>query len=130
MIYTLDEPKVHFIDNATIASSAIALKIIANATIFGSVFYKTIHVCFILVSDSNLLTLCLYQGVTESLQKAGVVYKYDLSIPVAELYALVEVMRERLGRGWDKLFSRVFVKVGGIWSQVHHKRIVICDFHF
>eukprot|EP00249_Psilotum_nudum_P005723 c19150_g1_i1 orf=341-2224(-) len=37
------------------------------------------------------------EGVTEALNKAGAVYKYDLSIPVKYLYALVDEMRNRLG---------------------------------
>lgn len=61
----------------------------------------------------------LNQGVTESLQKAGAVYKYDLSIPVAELYALVEVMRERLGRWWESLFIRVFVEGGSYGVKIY-----------
>lgn len=38
------------------------------------------------------------QGVPEALQKAGAVYKYDLSLPVEKIYDLVEDMRERLGK--------------------------------
>ncbi|XP_021908112.1 D-2-hydroxyglutarate dehydrogenase, mitochondrial [Carica papaya] len=37
------------------------------------------------------------EGVPEALQKAGAVYKYDLSLPVEKIYDLVEDMRERLG---------------------------------
>ena len=36
------------------------------------------------------------EGITEALGKAGCVYKYDVSIPLAELYSLCEVMRARL----------------------------------
>ncbi|KAM7251072.1 hypothetical protein ACFE04_022955 [Oxalis oulophora] len=36
------------------------------------------------------------EGVPEALQKAGAVYKYDLSLPVEKLYDLVEEMRARL----------------------------------
>ncbi|GMH35605.1 hypothetical protein BSKO_03473 [Bryopsis sp. KO-2023] len=36
------------------------------------------------------------EGVTEALNKRGAVYKYDLSLPVTEMYALVEEMREKL----------------------------------
>ncbi|MCO5583085.1 hypothetical protein L7F22_036992 [Adiantum nelumboides] len=39
----------------------------------------------------------LREGVTESLSKAGAVYKYDLSIPVPHLYSLVEDLQKRLG---------------------------------
>ncbi|GJP84189.1 hypothetical protein CLOP_g14277 [Closterium sp. NIES-67] len=38
----------------------------------------------------------LREGVAEALQRAGAVYKYDLSVPVKDLYALVEEMRTRL----------------------------------
>jgi len=37
------------------------------------------------------------EGVPEHLPHWGGVYKYDLSIPIAELYDLVEATRERLG---------------------------------
>ncbi len=36
------------------------------------------------------------EGVTEALSKTGAVYKYDVSIPLAELYDLVDEMRRRL----------------------------------
>lgn len=36
------------------------------------------------------------EGVTESLVRRGAVYKYDVSMPVAEMYGLVEDMRGRL----------------------------------
>eukprot|EP00803_Ostreobium_quekettii_P000947 evm.model.scf_12EXC.5 EVM.evm.TU.scf_12EXC.5 scf_12EXC:51191-53645(-) len=36
------------------------------------------------------------EGVTEALVRRGKVYKYDVSLPLAEMYALVEEMRERL----------------------------------
>lgn len=36
------------------------------------------------------------EGVTESLVRRGAVYKYDVSMPVAEMYQLVEDMRGRL----------------------------------
>jgi D-2-hydroxyglutarate dehydrogenase len=39
-----------------------------------------------------------FQGISEALMKAGAVYKYDLSIPVENLYSLVEEMRSRLGK--------------------------------
>eukprot|EP00899_Mesostigma_viride_P004760 jgi/Mesvir1/14285/Mv09715-RA.1 len=38
----------------------------------------------------------LRESIAEALQKAGVVYKYDLSLPVGHLYDLVEEMRARL----------------------------------
>lgn len=37
------------------------------------------------------------EGITEALGKSGAVYKYDLSMPLASMYELVEVMRERVG---------------------------------
>ncbi|KAM6564654.1 hypothetical protein CsatB_024652 [Cannabis sativa] len=39
----------------------------------------------------------LREGIPEALQKSGAVYKYDLSIPVEQMYDLVEEMRTRLG---------------------------------
>jgi D-2-hydroxyglutarate dehydrogenase len=36
------------------------------------------------------------EGITEALARTGAVYKYDVSAPLAELYALVEEMRARL----------------------------------
>lgn len=36
------------------------------------------------------------EGITEALRHRGAIYKYDLSIPVQEMYTLVEDMRERL----------------------------------
>lgn len=36
------------------------------------------------------------EGCAEALQKAGAVYKYDLSLPVASMYSLVEATRKRL----------------------------------
>ncbi|CAI0392429.1 unnamed protein product [Linum tenue] len=39
----------------------------------------------------------LREGVPESLQRAGAVYKYDLSLPVEKMYDLVVEMRARLG---------------------------------
>lgn len=38
------------------------------------------------------------EGITEALSKAGAVYKYDLSIPVPQLYDLVEELGKRLGK--------------------------------
>lgn len=38
----------------------------------------------------------LREGLAESAGKTGSVYKYDVSIPVAKMYSLVEKMRERL----------------------------------
>lgn len=38
----------------------------------------------------------LREGIAESLQKAGAVYKYDLSVPLPQLYDLVAEMRERM----------------------------------
>lgn len=38
------------------------------------------------------------EGITEALSKAGAVYKYDLSLPVEQLYNIVEEMQLRLGK--------------------------------
>lgn len=38
------------------------------------------------------------ESITESLGKNGVVYKYDLSLPVVHLYKLVEETQERIGK--------------------------------
>jgi D-2-hydroxyglutarate dehydrogenase len=40
------------------------------------------------------------EGITESLVRRGAVYKYDVSMPVADMYQLVEDMRGRLA-GFD-----------------------------
>ncbi|GAQ88748.1 FAD/FMN-containing dehydrogenases [Klebsormidium nitens] len=37
------------------------------------------------------------EGITESLAKNGVVYKYDFSLPVTDLYRLVEDTQQRIG---------------------------------
>ncbi|XP_020872805.1 D-2-hydroxyglutarate dehydrogenase, mitochondrial isoform X2 [Arabidopsis lyrata subsp. lyrata] len=37
------------------------------------------------------------EGITEALQKAGAVYKYDLSLPVEEIYNIVNDLRGKLG---------------------------------
>ncbi|GMH24569.1 hypothetical protein Nepgr_026412 [Nepenthes gracilis] len=37
------------------------------------------------------------EGISEALMKAGVIYSYDLSLPVEKMYDLVEEMRMRLG---------------------------------
>lgn len=37
------------------------------------------------------------EGIAEALGRAGVVYKYDLSLPIQHLYELVDEMRMRLG---------------------------------
>jgi len=36
------------------------------------------------------------EGITEALSKSGAVYKYDVSIPLTDLYNLVDEMRDRL----------------------------------
>lgn len=47
-------------------------------------------------SDSQLQSLwALREGVAEAAGKTGKVYKYDLSLPVSEMYALTEEMRAR-----------------------------------
>jgi FAD/FMN-containing dehydrogenase len=38
------------------------------------------------------------ESITESLGKNGVVYKYDLSLPVVHLYKLVQETQERIGK--------------------------------
>ena len=43
--------------------------------------------------------LTALQGIAEALQRAGAVYKYDLSVPLPCLYSLVEDMRARLSAG-------------------------------
>ena len=35
------------------------------------------------------------EGITEALAKTGAVYKYDVSVPLAQLYDLVEEVREK-----------------------------------
>jgi D-2-hydroxyglutarate dehydrogenase len=37
------------------------------------------------------------EGVTEALARRGAVYKYDVSVPLARMYELVEAVRQRLG---------------------------------
>ncbi|GAM22510.1 hypothetical protein SAMD00019534_056850 [Acytostelium subglobosum LB1] len=51
-----------------------------------------------LASDSKNVSQfwTLREGITESLGKAGAVYKYDLSLPIDNFYAIVEQMRDRL----------------------------------
>ena len=39
----------------------------------------------------------LREGIAEALVKEGKVYKYDLSVPVTEMYNMVDVLQERLG---------------------------------
>ena len=36
------------------------------------------------------------EGITGALAREGCVYKYDVSLPLAQLYELVEEMRERM----------------------------------
>ncbi|KAG9451727.1 hypothetical protein H6P81_004631 [Aristolochia fimbriata] len=38
------------------------------------------------------------EGITEAVAKAGAIYKYDLSLPVEQLYNIVEEMRRKLGQ--------------------------------
>jgi len=47
-------------------------------------------------ADQSASIWAIREGITEALSKSGRVYKYDVSIPLAELYSLVEVMRGRL----------------------------------
>ncbi|EGG13922.1 Putative actin interacting protein [Cavenderia fasciculata] len=51
----------------------------------------------------------LRETITESLGKAGAVYKYDLSLPIDTFYSIVEVMREKLK---DKAVVTGFGHVG------------------
>lgn len=46
----------------------------------------------------TLYVLLHFQGVAEAMGKGGAVYKYDLSIPLKDLYTLVEDMRSRLSK--------------------------------
>jgi FAD/FMN-containing dehydrogenase len=39
----------------------------------------------------------LREGVAESMQRSGYVYKYDLSLPLSRMYELVQDTRERIG---------------------------------
>eukprot|EP00741_Cyanophora_paradoxa_P016537 tig00020927_g15967.t1 len=39
----------------------------------------------------------LREGISESLSKSGAVYKYDISLPVREMWPMVEDMKKRLG---------------------------------
>jgi len=38
----------------------------------------------------------LRESIAEALQKAGAVYKYDISLPLSHFYSVVEIMRQRL----------------------------------
>ncbi len=48
--------------------------------------------------DKNQVKALWYirENISESLQRAGKVYKYDVSLPLSQMYSLVEKMRERL----------------------------------
>lgn len=46
----------------------------------------------------NVIYIFILQGITEALQKAGACYKYDLSLPVEEIYNIVNDLRGRLGK--------------------------------
>lgn len=47
-------------------------------------------------NETQLQSLwALREGVAEAAGKAGKVYKYDLSIPVKEMYDVIEAVRER-----------------------------------
>lgn len=47
-------------------------------------------------ADQSAHIWSIREGITEALSKSGRVYKYDVSIPLDQLYSLVEVMRDRL----------------------------------
>ncbi|KAJ3036647.1 hypothetical protein HDV00_002471 [Rhizophlyctis rosea] len=53
----------------------------------------------VLAQDSNQATAFwnMREGIAESCAKEGGNYKYDLSVPVPQLYSIVEAMREKLG---------------------------------
>lgn len=44
------------------------------------------------------------ESITESLAKNGAVYKYDLSLPAALLYRLVEETQQRIGEGMARAY--------------------------
>lgn len=48
--------------------------------------------------DKNQVQALWYirENISESLQRSGKVYKYDVSLPVAHMYSLVEKMRQRM----------------------------------
>jgi D-2-hydroxyglutarate dehydrogenase len=50
------------------------------------------------------------EGITEALQKAGAVYKYDLSLPVEEIYNIVNDLRGRLGKIYINTLSPNYLK--------------------
>ncbi|KAJ7539328.1 hypothetical protein O6H91_11G087300 [Diphasiastrum complanatum] len=61
---------------------------------------RTGHVVDGVVAQDNSQSSAFWrirEGIAEALNKAGAVYKYDLSIPVKDLYQLVEEMRAKLG---------------------------------
>lgn len=52
------------------------------------------------IAQDNIQAMSFWrirEGVAEALSKAGAVYKYDLSIPVAHLYSIVEELEKKLG---------------------------------
>lgn len=60
--------------------------------------------------------------------RAGAVYKYDLSIPVEQMYNLVEEMRSRLGKWKAKLPFRCYIFVFLIlWYSSDGKLVVVID---
>lgn len=56
----------------------------------------------------------LREGITEALRHRGAIYKYDVSIPVPQMYNLVEDMRKRLDKKFPggKISSTKDVEVG------------------
>lgn len=52
----------------------------------------------VLAQDSTQFTSLwkLREGIPEACGKTGAVYKYDVSIPVADMYAVCEAVRKRL----------------------------------
>ncbi|KAG8437061.1 hypothetical protein GDO86_007946 [Hymenochirus boettgeri] len=70
----------------------------------------------------------LRERITEALAHDGYVYKYDLSIPVEKLYALVEETRVRLGRTAKRVVGYGHLGDGNlhlnITSESHSKSLV------
>eukprot|EP00475_Leptophrys_vorax_P011279 TRINITY_DN17794_c0_g3_i2.p1 TRINITY_DN17794_c0_g3~~TRINITY_DN17794_c0_g3_i2.p1 ORF type:complete len:383 (+),score=115.02 TRINITY_DN17794_c0_g3_i2:391-1539(+) len=49
----------------------------------------------------------LREGIPESLSKSGLVFKYDVSVPVSEMYQLVEVTRQKVAKELNYPVDRV-----------------------
>lgn len=59
----------------------------------------------------------LRESVAEALQKAGAVYKYDISLPLSHFYSIVEAMRDRL-QGKAKVMGYGHVGDGNIHLNI------------